>query len=124
MIFGEIPVSETVGTRLAHGVRTANLSLHKGHVVTLADRDALIAAGIATVSAVRLEEGDIGEDEAALLIAAAIAPDHLTFTPPATGRINLHAAANGLFVVDRSAIDRFNRVDPAITIATLPDHAG
>lgn len=124
MIFGEIPVSETVGTRLAHGVRTANLSLHKGHVVTLADRDALIAAGITTVSAVRLEEGDIGEDEAALLIAAAIAPDHLTFTPPATGRINLHAAANGLFVVDRSAIDRFNRVDPAITIATLPDHAG
>lgn len=123
MIFGEIPVSDSVGTRLAHGVRVDGLSLHKGHEVTEDDREALLAAGVATVVAVRLEEGDVGEDEAAALIAAAIAPDHLAFTPPATGRINLHSAVNGLFVVDRAAIDRFNRVDPAITIATLPDHA-
>jgi molybdenum cofactor cytidylyltransferase len=123
MIFGEVPVAEAVGARLAHGVRIDGLSLHKGHVVTAQDRDALVAAGIATVIAVRLETGDIGEDEAASLIGAAIPPDHLNFTPPATGRINLHATANGLFVVDRAAIDRFNRVDPAITVATLPDHA-
>lgn len=123
MIFGEIPALEAAGARLAHGVRAEGLSLHKGHEVTVEDREALMAAGVATVIAVRLEEGDIGEDEAAVLIAAAIAPDHLTFTPPATGRINLHARVNGLFVADRSAIDRFNRVDPAITLATLPDHA-
>lgn len=123
MIFGEIPVSGAAGARLAHGVRTEGLSLHKGHVLTSEDTAALAAADVATVIAVRLEAGDIGEDEAAALIAAAIAPDHLTFTPPATGRINLHAAANGLFVADRAAIDRFNRVDPAITLATLPDHA-
>ncbi|MGQ3280338.1 MAG: 4-diphosphocytidyl-2C-methyl-D-erythritol kinase, partial [Shinella sp.] len=123
MIFGEIPVAEAIGARLAHGIRVEGLSLHKGHVVTADDQAALAAAGVAAVIAVRLEEGDIGEDEAAALIAAAIVPDHLSFTPPATGRINLHAKANGLFVVDRVAIDRFNRVDPAITIATLPDHA-
>ena len=124
MILGEIPVAEAVGTRLAHGVRAEGLSLHKGHVVTVEDRTALAAAGVATVIAVRLEEGDIGEDEAAALIAAAIEPDHLAFTPPATGRINLHAKANGLFIADRAAIDRFNRIDSSITIATLPDHAG
>ena len=123
MIFGEIPVSDAVGARLAHGVRAEGLSLRKGHVVTEDDRAALAGAGVAAVIAVRLEEGDLGEDEAAALIAAAIPPDHLTFTPPATGRINLHARANGLFVVDRAAIDRFNRVDAAVTIATLPDHA-
>ncbi|MCR6499573.1 molybdopterin-binding/glycosyltransferase family 2 protein [Shinella sp. CPCC 101442] len=123
MIFGEVPVHDAVGARLAHGVRTAGLSLHKGHVITTADRAALVAEGVDTVIAVRLDAEDIGEDEAASLIAAAIAPDHLAFTPPATGRINLHAAANGLFVADRAAIDRFNRVDPSITIATLPDHA-
>lgn len=123
MIFGEIPVAEAEGARLAHGVRAEGLSLRKGHVVAADDQAALVAAGVATVIAVRLEEGDLGEDEAAGLIAAAIVPDHLSFTPPATGRINLHATANGLFVADRAAIDRFNRVDPAITIATLPDHA-
>lgn len=123
MIFGEVPVHDAVGARLAHGVRTRGLSLHKGHVVTAEDRAALIGEAVATVIVVRLEAGDIGEDEAASLIAQAIPPDHLTFTPSATGRINLHAATNGLFVADRAAIDRFNRVDPAITIATLPDHA-
>ena len=123
MIFGDLPVSDAVGARLAHGVRMAGLSLHKGRVITDEDRQALVAAGVSTVIAVRLEAGDIGEDEAASLIAAAIPPDHLRFTPPATGRINLHATVNGLFVADRAAIDRFNRVDPAITIATLPDHA-
>ena len=122
MIFGEIPVSGAAGARLAHGVRKEGLSLHKGHILTSTDEAALTAAGVATVVAVRLEEGDIGEDEAAARIAAAIAPDHLTFTPPATGRINLHAVANGLFVADRAAIDRFNRVDPAITLATLPEY--
>lgn len=122
MIFGEIPVSEAIGTLLAHGVRAEGLSLHKGRAMTAQDCAALAAAGVATVIAVRLEDGDIGEDEAAAMIAAAIEPDHLVFTPPATGRINLHAQVNGLFIADRAAIDRFNRVDPAITIATLPDH--
>lgn len=123
MIFGEIPVSEAVGARLAHGVRAEGLSLHKGHAVTVADCAALAAANVATVVAVRLDADDVDEDAAAALIAAAIAPDHLTFTTPTTGRINLHAAVNGLFVADRTAIDRFNRIDPSITIATLPDHA-
>ena len=123
MIFGEIPLSEALGARLAHGVRMPGLSLRKGHVVTAGDVEALAAAGAATVIAVRLEEGDMDENEAAALVADAIASDHLSFTPPATGRVNLHATATGLFVVDRAAIDRFNRVDPAITIATLPDHA-
>ncbi|MFT4162258.1 NTP transferase domain-containing protein [Shinella sp.] len=123
MIFGEVPVGEAVGARLAHGVRAEGLSLHKGRILTEEDRAALVGAGISTVVAVRLEPGDIGEDEAAELIAASILPDHLAFTPPATGRINLHAQANGLFVADRAAVDRFNRIDPAITLATLPDHA-
>ena len=122
MIFGEVPVSEALGVRLAHGVRVEGLSLRKGHLMVQADCDGLVAAGVATVIAVRLETGDLDEDAAAALIAGAIPPDHLTFTLPTTGRINLHAAANGLFVADRAAIDRFNRIDPAITIATLPDH--
>ncbi|OWV93592.1 molybdopterin-binding/glycosyltransferase family 2 protein [Rhizobium sp. R693] len=123
MIFGEFPASDAIGTRLAHGVRAGGLSLHKGHVVTAEDCEALRAEGVATVIAVRLEPDDIGEDEAASLIAAAIPSDYLHFTPSATGRVNLHSTANGLFVADRATIDRFNRVDPAITIATLPDHA-
>ena len=37
-----------------------------------------------------------------------------------TGRANLFAEAPGVLVVDRAAVDRLNRVDEAITFATLP----
>ena len=37
-----------------------------------------------------------------------------------TGRANLVAQTAGVLVVDRSAVDRLNRVDEAITFATLP----
>ncbi len=123
MIYGEVPVDASEGVRLAHSVRAVGIFLRKGHVITPDDCVALTAAGIESIVAVRLEAGDIDEDTAAAMIAVAIAPDHLELTPPATGRINMHAAANGLFVVERDLIDRFNRIDPAITVATLPDHA-
>jgi molybdenum cofactor cytidylyltransferase len=122
MIFGEVAVSQAEGAILAHSVRVAGVSLSKGHVVNAGDCVALAQAGVEAVIAVRMSAGDIGEDAAAELIAKAISPENLTFTRPATGRINLHAAANGLFIADRSRINRFNRIDPAITIATLPDH--
>lgn len=122
MTFGEIPVAEAAGAILAHSVRADGVSLRKGRRLEAEDCRALSAAGVATVVAVRMTAADIGEDEAAAMIAAAILPDHLTFTTPATGRINLHAAVAGLFVADRAAVDRFNGVDPAVTIATLADH--
>src|SRR5581483_4365372 len=37
-----------------------------------------------------------------------------------TGRANLFAQTAGVLVVDKEAIDRLNRVDEAITLATLP----
>lgn len=123
MIFGEVAARDAVGTILAHGVRGEEISFSKGRRLSADDCQRLVAAGIATVVVVQMEPGDLDEDAAAGALAEAIRPDHLTFTTPATGRVNLHAAVDGLFLVDRATIDRFNRVDPAITIATLPDHA-
>ena len=37
-----------------------------------------------------------------------------------TGRCNLFAESAGILVVDKNAIDALNRVDEAITVATLP----
>lgn len=80
------------------------------------------AAGIGSVTAVRLDNGDLSEDEAAQAVAAAIAPDNLRFSPPATGRVNVYAKVDGLFVASKDVVDRANRVDPAITLACLADH--
>jgi molybdenum cofactor cytidylyltransferase len=65
--------------------------------------------------------GDISEDEAAASIAQATGGDGVTVERAFTGRANLFAASAGVLVVDRAAVDRINRVDEAITLATLPN---
>ncbi len=37
-----------------------------------------------------------------------------------TGRANLFASEAGILMVDRDAVDRMNRIDEAVTFATLP----
>ncbi|WFU03566.1 molybdopterin-binding/glycosyltransferase family 2 protein [Rhizobium sp. CB3171] len=122
MIFGDFATAEAEGAVLAHSIRLPDGSLAKGHVLDRADLDRLIAANISHVTAARIAPDDLMEDEAAAQLARAIAPDHLTFSEAATGRVNVHSAVDGLFVANRAAVDRLNRVDPAITLACLADH--
>lgn len=122
MKFGEFPVAGAEGLMLAHAVKLPERTLRKGHRVSRADVEALTQAGIASVTAARIEAGDLDEDEAARRLAATIAPDHLRFSEAATGRVNVYAASDGLFIADRRVVDRVNRIDPAITLACLADH--
>ena len=68
----------------------------------------------------RLEAGDVAEDVAAAEIANAVAGQGVHVDRAFTGRANLFAQTSGVLVVDKDAIDRLNRVDEAITFATLP----
>lgn len=122
MRFGPVALDEAEGAVLAHALRLADGGLPKGHAVTKADIARLHSAGIAHVIAVRLDAGDLGEDEAAARLAAAFQGDHHQVTAARTGRVNIHASANGLFTADRDVVDRLNRIDPAITFACLDSH--
>jgi molybdenum cofactor cytidylyltransferase len=119
--FGPILTAEAAGTILAHSQPLASGKLPKGHRLEAADIARMTGEGIATVIACRLEPGDLTEDEAAERLSAAIQPKHLSRSPASTGRVNFYASENGLFLADRSVIDRFNAVDPAITLACLAD---
>lgn len=123
MTFGEIPIDEAEGVVLAHSVRAAETKFSKGRRLSSDDVAALKAAAVAAVIGVRLEPGDLMEDEAAARLAAAVPPDHLRLSAAATGRVNFFAAANGLFRASRDIVDRFNRIDPAITLACLNDYS-
>jgi molybdenum cofactor cytidylyltransferase len=122
MKFGAVPVAESDGVILAHAVRIDGIALKKGDVVTPERRRLLQQAGVTRVLAARLEDGDIGEDEAALRLAKRLAGAHVRRAPPFTGRVNLFAEAAGLTIIDGAAIDRLNAIDEAITVATLPSH--
>lgn len=122
MRFGEFPVEDAEDFVLAHAVKLPDGTLAKGHRLQRADIARLRAAAVSNVIAARLDPGDIGEDEAAQRLANAIGRDHMRFSEAATGRVNVYSTTEGLFVANRHAVDRLNRIDPGITLACLADH--
>ncbi|MBX3567618.1 MAG: molybdopterin-binding/glycosyltransferase family 2 protein [Rhizobiaceae bacterium] len=120
MKFGPLALGDAEGALLAHAI-TAGRRYPKAHRLTASDLADLAAAGVHEVIAAVLDADDVDEDTAAARIAARLGAVHVEARPAATGRVNLYAAADGLFVVDKAAVDALNAVDPAITLATLAD---
>ncbi len=123
MRFGTLPLDEAEGAFLAHSLRTGGLVFKKGRVLDAGDIEALRREGVSEVIAAKLEPGDMAEDAAAARIAAAVSGGEIEARAPFTGRVNLFASNSGLLLLDRARIDRLNRIDEAITIATLPPFA-
>lgn len=119
MKFGPLPLDQAEGALLAHSLAIPGLRLKKAHRLTASDIASLRTAGIETIIGAVLEPGDVPENEAAARLAAALSIYGCDIREPATGRVNIHARDAGIFTVDRAIIDAINRVDPALTIATL-----
>ena len=120
MKFGAVAPRAAIGGTAVHTIRHGGLVLKKGTLIGEAEAAALEAAGVPDIVVARLEAGDVSEDAAAAAIAAAVAGDGVHVDRAFTGRANLFAQGPGVLVVDKAAIDRLNRVDEAITAATLP----
>ena len=120
MRFGPASPGDAIGGVTVHTLRQGSLVLKKGTTIGPSEIEALNSAGVKEIVVVRLEDGDVSEDVAAGGIARAIAGDGVDVERAFTGRSNLFAAQAGVLVVDRAAVDNINRVDEAITFATLP----
>jgi molybdenum cofactor cytidylyltransferase len=119
MKFGAIPIDEAEGAILAHRQSEGGRLLKKGRVLSSDDIEVLRNAGVKSVLAARLEPGDIGEDVAAGRIGAAARGENVSVSTAFTGRVNLHAGARGVVMIDREALDRINTTHEAVTIATV-----
>jgi molybdenum cofactor cytidylyltransferase len=120
MKFGPVPPRDAQGATAVHTIRQGSLVLKKGTLIGPAEVVALEAAGIKDIVVARLEPGDVSEDKAAAEIAKAVAGKGVHVERAFTGRSNLFAENAGVLVVERDAIDELNRIDEAITFATLP----
>ncbi|RWI95729.1 molybdopterin-binding/glycosyltransferase family 2 protein [Mesorhizobium sp.] len=123
MKFGPIAIDEAEGAVLAHATTAGERRFRKAHRLNGEDVAALKAAGISEVVVAVLAPDDLGEDAAAEKIALSMSHRNVETKHAATGRVNLHAEAAGVFTVDAKMIDAINAIDPAITIATLAQHA-
>jgi molybdenum cofactor cytidylyltransferase len=121
--FGPVAAPEAAGAILAHSLRVGGTTIRKGTVITAEHVAALRAARVSEVIVARLDDHDVHEDRAAADVVAGIAGKHVRAELPFTGRSNLFSVVGGLVRVDKEGVDRLNRVDPAVTIATLPDYA-
>jgi molybdenum cofactor cytidylyltransferase len=119
MKFGAVAPNEALGATAVHSIRQGGLVLKKGTLIGAAEVAALENAGIKDIVVARLEPGDVSEDVAAAEIARTVAGEGVHVDRAFTGRANLFAQNPGVLVLDKDAIDRLNRVDEAITFATL-----
>ena len=120
MKFGRFGAAGAAGIVLAHGLRAGGRTFRKGRVLSNADAEILEREGFEAIVGARIDAGDVAEDAAAQAAAQALAGPGVRVGAPFTGRCNVFAAADGLFLVSAPDLDRFNAVDEALTVATLP----
>ena len=120
MRFGRVSVADAAGAVLAHSMRVGGRTFRKGRVLSAEDVELLEREGCDAVVGARFDHGDVAEDQAAQAAAQALAGDGVRVGAPFTGRCNVFSAVDGLFFVSAPDIDRFNAVDEALTVATLP----
>lgn len=114
------PTDALLGVVITEEVKANGRRLfHKGHRLTAADLPALASVG-RPLHAVRLDPGDLHEDEAGRRLAHAAAGGNLEIRGPVQSRYNLVAAVKGLLRVDRDAVTALNRL-PGIAVFTLQD---
>ncbi len=121
MRFGTKATKDAVGGILAHTTKVIDSSLPKGLILGEEEIGELLNAGIDTLTVATLDDGDVPENDAANALAVAVVTPGARISRATTGRVNFHAVENGIFWPNREAIDRFNSVDPSITLATLAE---
>ncbi|HEY8442429.1 MAG TPA: molybdopterin-binding/glycosyltransferase family 2 protein [Xanthobacteraceae bacterium] len=119
MKFGPVPLHEAEGAVAVHSIRKGDLVLKKGTVIGKAEIAALARTGISEIVVARTEPGDISEDTAAAEIATAVAGEGVRVERAFTGRANIFAESAGILVINKEGVDRLNKVDESITLATL-----
>lgn len=122
MKFGRISPDEAEGAVLGHSVLAGTRKFKKGHRLSAADIAQLRDAGVTEVIAAQLDADDIPEDAAAAEVAKAACGAGVEVAAPFTGRCNLYARVAGVAMIDGDAVTRLNRIDEAMTIATLPPY--
>jgi molybdenum cofactor cytidylyltransferase len=119
MKFGPVAPKDALGATAVHSIRQGDLVLKKGTLIGPKEIAALDAAGVAEIVVAQVEAGEVSEDQAAAEIAAALGGEGTRTDRAFTGRCNLFAQSAGVLVVDKDAVDRLNRIDEAVTLATL-----
>ncbi|MBM4274422.1 MAG: molybdopterin-binding protein [Deltaproteobacteria bacterium] len=123
-----VKLEEAVGLKLAHDITEIRPgefkgpAFRKGHTVCDEDICRMQRLGKNHLYVLEMAEDEIHENEAAAILAGALAGDGVTWeNNPREGKIDLYAASDGLLRVDVPALAAFNLVDE-VMCATRHNH--
>ena len=123
-----VKVEEAVGLKLAHDITEIRPgefkgpAFRKGHTVCPEDICRLQRLGKNHLYVIELGPDDIHENEAAALLAGALAGEGVVWQDnPSEGKINLYAAHDGLLRVNVATLAAFNMIDE-VMCATRHNH--
>lgn len=122
MKFGSVPIEAALGAINVHAIKQQSITLKKGAFITEAHIELLKQAGLTQITVLRLKADDVGENEAATILAEKFSGEHVRVEKAFTGRVNFYAEKTGLLILDEANILRANSIDEAITLATLPNY--
>jgi hypothetical protein len=123
-----IPVEQSVGRVLPHDITEIVRDSHKkcafkkGHIIRPEDIDHLKRLGKDNIYILTLDEDEIHENEAAAVLAQALAGEGIGMSAsPDEGKITLTATRDGLLRVHKDALCRFNLLGE-VMCSTLHDN--
>ncbi len=123
-----IKLKDAVGMKLAHDITEIRpgefkgVAFQKGHTVCNEDLCRLQKLGKNHLYLIDLEDDEIHENEAAVMMAAALAGEGIAWkNEPREGKIGLKADRDGLLSVNVAALAAFNMIEE-VMCATLHNH--
>ncbi len=124
----KIPITEAVGTRLAHDITEIRAgdfkgpSFRKGHKVEEQDLCHLMRLGKRHLYVLDLKPGQVHEDDAVFDLAKSLAGPGVEFHgKPKEGKLQLTAAYSGLLKINTDALVEFNLIED-VMCASLHDN--
>ncbi|MGD8766049.1 MAG: molybdopterin-binding protein [Desulfobacteraceae bacterium] len=125
----KIKLKDAVGKKLAHDLTEIRpgefkgAAFHKGHTVCNEDLCRLQKMGKNHLYVIDLQEDEIHEDQAASILADALAGEGIVWgDEPREGKIKLLAGKDGLLTINTAALAAFNMVDE-VMCATQHNHS-
>ncbi|WP_417908739.1 molybdopterin-binding protein [Candidatus Electronema sp. PJ] len=124
----QIPVAQAVGMVLPHDIteivpgKSKGPAFRKGHIIQHADVERLRQLGKEHIYVLELSADEVHENEAALLMAAALAGSGVEYSDEVTeGKVSIKAAHDGLLKIDKEALFCFNLLGE-VMCSTLHNH--
>ncbi len=118
----EVRVEDAVGMVLAHDLTKIvahefkGTIFHKGHIISGADIPELLKIGKERIYVLKLELGEVHEDDAALRMAEVLKHESLMFTDPHEGKVIVKAAHAGLLTIDTARLATLNQIGELMVV--------